>query len=513
MLRPSIQGDKLIISLVLIVIFLFVGPAGARTSTYVFVTDESTVVQTGGFMGIHETYPIEGQFQLSVDLDAGTASFDRIDANLTEPSGFLYTQSLGVLFNMTELLGIVIDDTTIEFEGKTSDNTGTDIVISLILTDDSVHLTGETIPPPGSADFFEYDLDAVAQKKYGGGTGEPNNPYLIYTAEQMNIIGAEPNDWDKHFQLMADIDLAAYMGTDFNIIGTYDLRPFTGVFNGNNHTIANFTYTCTDKDCIGLFGHVGPDAVIRDLRLIDPNIDAPLASPVGSLLGHLSYGTITNCYVVHGRVLGDYRTGGLVGLNYGTITKCYSSGSVWGNGGGVGGLVGSSEGPITYCYATATVSGDEEVGGLVGVTESEISNCYCEAIVSGNEYIGGLVGWNSNTITNCYSTGSSISGNRRVGGLVGYNGYHGTVTASFWDIETSGLSESGGGMGKTTAEMQMGSTFTDAGWDFVKIWGIGENQTYPYLRVYPAGDLNHDGCVDFLDLALLAAHWLEDNSP
>jgi len=29
-----------------------------------------------------------------------------------------------------------------------------------------------------------------AEAQYGGGTGEPNGPYLIYTAEQMNAIGA-----------------------------------------------------------------------------------------------------------------------------------------------------------------------------------------------------------------------------------------------------------------------------------------------------------------------------------
>ncbi len=64
-------------------------------------------------------------------------------------------------------------------------------------------------------------LSFPAQAQYGGGNGEPNDPYLIYTAEQMNAIGADANDWDKHFRLMADIDLAAYTGTDFNIIGYY----------------------------------------------------------------------------------------------------------------------------------------------------------------------------------------------------------------------------------------------------------------------------------------------------
>ena len=74
---------------------------------------------------------------------------------------------------------------------------------------------------------------------YTGGTGEPNDPYLIYDANQMNAIGADPCDWDKHFKLMADIDLSRFTGTDFNIIGYWDERgpnePFTGVFDGTGH--------------------------------------------------------------------------------------------------------------------------------------------------------------------------------------------------------------------------------------------------------------------------------------
>ena len=88
-----------------------------------------------------------------------------------------------------------------------------------------------------------------AYAKYGGGSGESNDPYLIYTAEQMNTIGLHGEDRDKHFKLMADIDLAAYTGTDFNIISY-----FRGVFDGNGKKILNFSYTSTDADGIGLFG-------------------------------------------------------------------------------------------------------------------------------------------------------------------------------------------------------------------------------------------------------------------
>ena len=74
--------------------------------------------------------------------------------------------------------------------------------------------------------------------KYGSGNGTAEDPYLIYTAEHMNTIGAESNDWDKHFKLMADIDLKDYGDSSFNLIGN-DSQPFLGVFNGSGHSISN----------------------------------------------------------------------------------------------------------------------------------------------------------------------------------------------------------------------------------------------------------------------------------
>ena len=67
----------------------------------------------------------------------------------------------------------------------------------------------------------------------------------------------------------------------------------------------------------------------------------------------------------------------------------------------------------------------------------------------------------------------------REGGLVGVN--NGTVTACFWDTETSGLSTSAGGTGLGTALMQTESTFTDTGWDFVSVWNMLPEGSYPHL--------------------------------
>jgi len=164
------------------------------------------------------------------------------------------------------------------------------------------------------------------------------------------------------------------------------------------------------------------------------------------------------------------------------------------------------------CYSTGSVDGNIPVGGLVGHSDGTIMNCYSTCSVSGGYIIGGLVGWNNEGYTaRCYSTGSVSGTGWNIGGLIGFNDPdEGFVRDSFWDIETSDQSTSSGGTGKTTAEMKTMSTFTEAGWDFVEIWGISENQTYPFLRTEPAGDSNHDKKVDLIDLAILALHWLEE---
>ncbi|UCD28638.1 MAG: hypothetical protein JSV03_16405 [Planctomycetota bacterium] len=335
-----------------------------------------------------------------------------------------------------------------------------------------------------------------AQAKYGGGTGEPNDPYLIFDANQMNAIGADSNDWDNHFLLCADIDLSGFTGPH--------IRGFSGVFDGNGHTISNFTYTSTGTSYIGLFGVVGSwyDVVIKNLGLIDPHVDAGTGDYVGSLVGYLYYATITDCYVEGGSVSSDStsgRVGGLVGGNHsGHITNCYSTASVTGGGLFVGGLVGmcplSSRMKITNCYSAGSVVGVEGVGGLVGyVIWGGIYNSYSTSDVSGYRSVGGLVGdtlvgpgmFQCVDITNCYAAGS-VSGTFMVGALVG-TGTAGCYTKCFWDSDVNpDLSGIGNYtdpnvIGKTTTNMQTESTYTDAGWDFVDVWGICEGQDYPRL--------------------------------
>jgi len=278
---------------------------------------------------------------------------------------------------------------------------------------------------------------------FSGGSGEPEDPYLISTADELNSIGHNPRLMGAHFKLISDIDLT---GIDFYIIGS-EAFPFTGVFDGNNKKILNFSYTSTSQ--VGLFGCIGGEnATIKDLGLIDPNVDGGTGyGPVGSLVGSISSGSVSNCYVEGGKVSGDKNVGGLVGENYyGSITASYSTCKANGNE-YVGGFVGRVfEGNIGDSHSTGTVTGNEYVGGLVGVlNHGSIATCYSTGTVTGDSGVGGLVGQSSGSgsITEGYSTGA-VNGDNSVGGLVGLNS--GSITASCSTSMVNGTGWSVGGL-------------------------------------------------------------------
>jgi hypothetical protein len=308
-------------------------------------------------------------------------------------------------------------------------------------------------------------LTATYTRLYSGGSGTAADPYRIGSVAdwQALTLHAHSADWDKNFILTADIDFG---GATFTPVG-YSDHKFTGVLDGAGHTLSNFGIIKDDSGvCLaGLFGIVGSGGQVKNLGVANADIWAfPLSSlprleGVGCLVGYNDGGTITSCYatgVVSGEVDVDYvGVGGLVGINTGTITSCYARGPVIGS----------------------------------------------------NYSVGGLVGGNSGTITSCYATG--IVGGRFPCGLA----FGGTITGCFWDFQTS-RTVRGAGTFKSTAEMKQQSTFAAAGWDFVNVWEIVENVSYPTLRAVPqpvvwSADLNGDGRVDLADFALFAGQWMK----
>jgi len=393
---------------------------------------------------------------------------------------------------------------------------------------------------------------------FAGGRGTENDPYLIEDVHQLQNISS---DLSAHYALANDIDASEThdWGWDgFQQISSED-EPFTGGLDGRNHNITGAFVNLRMRSYGGLFGYIGEDGYVRNVGLVDMHLRAAQTQSSGSLAGY-NHGTVDNSYAVgttgdstngvligtnHGTVTSSWTSGdvsgvtrgraGLVALNEGSITDSHSSVNISGAGGaglvlsnngnisnsyatgdvvgdglfGIGGLASSNQGIIKNSYATGDVTGERGIGGLVGNNWGEISNSYATGDVQGNISVGGLVGSNGFQVLDhpgnvyySYSTGH-VDGESGVGGLVGTNEV-GDIEDSFWDVESSGLSESAGGEGKTTAEMMDVTTYDGAGWDIRSVdgdhsdpeytWNIIEDETYPFLSwEREAGQFDSDG--------------------
>lgn len=318
------------------------------------------------------------------------------------------------------------------------------------------------------------------------GEGTLDQPYLISDANGLGAI--------YHCESSACYRLVA----DINLWGiTWSAAPipvFFGLLDGAGHTINNLHIE--GAGFLGLIGTAWAGAEIKNLIIVNADVDAGKGYDVGGMVGFSKSSNISNCY---------------------------STGSISG-GSGVGGLAGGIFwGRVSRCCASGSVSGDDYVGGLVGSSDGNISNCYAASSVTAREdAVGGLVGYNYQTILNCYANGS-VSADGNVGGLVGYDqgGYY---TKCFWDSDVNpdvngiGNTTDPNVIGKSTAEMQTESTYTNAGWDFVgevcngreDIWRMcWDGGWYARLawQFYEWGDFVCPDRVDLKDFSYVAARF------
>ena len=82
-----------------------------------------------------------------------------------------------------------------------------------------------------------------SEAKYGGGAGTPEEPYRLCTAEHLRALAADVDDWDRHFLLMADVDMNDVSHAGWLPIGDSGIA-FTGTFDGADKTISNFNCVC-----------------------------------------------------------------------------------------------------------------------------------------------------------------------------------------------------------------------------------------------------------------------------
>lgn len=256
---------------------------------------------------------------------------------------------------------------------------------------------------------------------FAGGAGTAANPWQVSTVTHLQAIGTNTTTKAAHYIQVNDIDASA-TSTWNSGAGFVPIDTFTGNYNGQDYNISGLYINRPLTNYIGLFGRIGSGGVVRNLGVISASVTGQ--GDVGILAGR------------------------------------------------------STQATISRCYTTGTASGGGSVGGLIGVSnDNVISNTFSRANVANSGYIsGGLcASVAGGGLTNSYSTGT-VTGVDYKGGLVGYAISYPPVTSCYWDTQTSGISTSAAGTGKTTAQMKTQSTFVN--WDFNNVWRM---EGYPVL--------------------------------
>jgi hypothetical protein len=339
-------------------------------------------------------------------------------------------------------------------------------------------------------------LLACSPLTYGfvGGHGTAESPYQISTKAHLEAVN---DDLSAHYILINDIDFTHEPNYRHAVIApigdSWYSGGFRGRFDGNGKKIIGLTIhgEVFGEYYVGLFGAVEESGFVCDLAVENCHVSG--IGRVGALAGE-NNGFILNCYTT-GDISGDWAIGGLSGWNWGAIIGSYSAGRVNGNE-IVGGLVGQNCGTLVSCYATGSVTGSVFTGGLAGSSSGVILRSYSSGPVIGSRVFGGLVGEfysDDSVIVDCFwDTVTS-------GVEIAYTAYDSVESVYSPVYSTIGIAE-----GKTTLQMQLLSTFTTAGWDFVaetangiqQIWQMPQESGYPQLSAFhdfvPVG-LDGDG--------------------
>ena len=158
--------------------------------------------------------------------------------------------------------------------------------------------------------------------------------YTINTVEQLNTIASDASKSDKYWFIGADIDAQGFTAT---------VPSFTGVIEGNYHTISNLTVPLIAT---------ATDAVIHDIMFKDVNINVTASSTNAGAIAQTANGStkIYNCGILGdmSSVSGTDKVGSLVGLLDGSarVINCFSYATI-GGGNHRGGIVGYNNFPST----------------------------------------------------------------------------------------------------------------------------------------------------------------------
>ena len=261
-----------------------------------------------------------------------------------------------------------------------------------------------------------------------GNAGTEADPYEIHTPDDMlAMMGAPSYAFEgKYISLENDIDLSEYVfekGVQAPLVGSLvsDKGLKNCTFNGNNHTIRNFTLkrdisvtgigSSNPVHAIGFFSCKTTISTISDLS-ITGSITVNAASgnydyQVGGITSDPSGNKYINCHSHIDITVNDAAptehansvTGGITSFsNPVLIGGCSNTGTIRSNSPCVGGIIGmlyeisSSENPIVAgCFNSGTIipRNTSLAGGIVGMVSNKnniyISNCFNSSVINGGK--------------------------------------------------------------------------------------------------------------------------------
>ena len=186
-------------------------------------------------------------------------------------------------------------------------------------------------------------------------------------------LSASQDFTGKTITLKANIDLDYKAWTP---IGTAT-NPFNGTFKGSGYLIRGLRTFSGATDGVGLFGHVGQNAVIEQVGISGGKIMAKNKTRIGALAG-VCAGTIRECWSMAQFVATGDTTGGLVGklTADGSIIDCYQAGYLNNLSTAVGCIVGSNAGALVRVFNIGYAS-SEDGHAIVGEDKGgSYTQCY-----------------------------------------------------------------------------------------------------------------------------------------
>ena len=231
---------------------------------------------------------------------------------------------------------------------------------------------------------------------------------------------------------------------------------FTGMFDGNNHTIDG-VYIVADSKYVGFFEFLNGDGIVKDLNLSNLYIKGVGDGCVGGIAGS-NGATIQNCSV-NGLIEintaeSDSYIGGIAGDNMGEILQSHFNGNIKlmnsvNYNHSVGGLAGNNYGSIEGSYFQGEILTENNldklnvIGGICGTNDpGQIFASYSivQFYIDGQSetYVGGVSGkiLGEGKIISCYSKSETNNPNSDylyISGIIGTTENSNSVSTCFWD--------------------------------------------------------------------------------